>query len=170
MDEGKTVGACCCIIILALLIYFICGYESFNNDDITKIKHPYQGVSQENIEQQRKDYEKTLEIPRQLVKEYKQMFPDDLLPVDEPSKSWDRVNPKGTGSLELKNMLSAAQHIGVNTVGSSLKNANRQLRSEPPNPMVPVSVWNNSSVTPDIYRKELEIGERSTAKKLSLRP
>ena len=60
---------------------------------------------------------------------------------------------------EMKNMLEAGHLYGVNTQGSSLKNSNQQIRSEPPNPVLPVSIWNNSTVTPDIYRKPLEIGE-----------
>jgi hypothetical protein len=63
----------------------------------------------------------------------------------------------GTGSLKGKNFLSAGALVGVNTVGESLRNANYQLRSEPPNPQVAVSVFNNSTIEPDINRRDLEI-------------
>jgi hypothetical protein len=59
--------------------------------------------------------------------------------------------------LKGKNFLSAGALIGVNTVGQSMRNANLQLRSEPPNPQVSVTVFNNSTIEPDINRRDLEI-------------
>lgn len=86
-----------------------------------------------------------------------QLMPSELLPKDMNS-IWAQQNPMGTGSLKGKNFLSAGALIGVNTVGQSLRNANRQLRSEPPNPQVPVSIFNQSTITPDISHRPLEIG------------
>jgi len=57
------------------------------------------------------------------------------------------------------NMLDAGFHVGVNTIGQSLRNANRQLRAEPPNPQVQVSPWMMSSIGPDLLRRPLEDGE-----------
>ena len=65
----------------------------------------------------------------------------------------------GEGVLRGINFLSSGYHIGVNTVGQSLRNANRQLRSEPPNPQVSVSPWMNSSIGPDLLRRPLEVGD-----------
>ena len=48
-------------------------------------------------------------------------------------------NPSGTGSLQGVALLNAGSHIGINTVGQTLRNANLQLRSDPPNPKVKVS-------------------------------
>jgi hypothetical protein len=70
---------------------------------------------------------------------------------------WAQQNPMGQGSLKGKNFLSAGALIGVNTVGQSLRNANLQLRSEPANPQVPVSVFYNSTIAPDSNRRDLEI-------------
>lgn len=85
-----------------------------------------------------------------------QLTPGELLPKDANSV-WAQQNPMGTGSLKGKNFLSAGALVGVNTVGESLRNANYQLRSEPPNPQVAVSVFNNSTIEPDINRRDLEI-------------
>jgi len=85
-----------------------------------------------------------------------QLTPSELLPKD-PDSVWAKQNPMGTGSLKGKNFLSAGALIGVNTVGQSLRNANYQLRSEPPNPQVPVSVFYNSTIEPDTNRRDLEI-------------
>ena len=85
-----------------------------------------------------------------------QLTPSELLPKDANSV-WAEQNPMGSGSLKGKNFLSAGALIGVNTVGQSLRNANYQLRSEPPNPQVPVSVFLNSTIEPDVNRRNLEI-------------
>uniref|UniRef100_A0A6C0DCV4 Minor capsid protein P11 C-terminal conserved region domain-containing protein n=1 Tax=viral metagenome TaxID=1070528 RepID=A0A6C0DCV4_9ZZZZ len=85
-----------------------------------------------------------------------QLTPSELLPKDSNSV-WAEQNPMGTGSLKGKNFLSAGALIGVNTVGQTLRNANYQLRSEPPNPQVPVSVFNVPTIEPDMNRRALEI-------------
>lgn len=86
-----------------------------------------------------------------------QLTPNELLPQDN-STAWAQVNPQGSGTLKDKNFLQAGHHIGINTVGQTLRNANLQLRSEPPNPQVKVSPWIQSTINPDTNRKPLEIG------------
>ena len=86
-----------------------------------------------------------------------QLTAKDLLPQNE-SSTWAQVNPSGMGSLKDKNFLQAGHHIGINTVGQTLRNANLQLRSEPPNPQVTVSPWMQTTINPDMNRKPFEIG------------
>jgi hypothetical protein len=86
-----------------------------------------------------------------------QLTPSELLPKDMNS-IWAEQNPMGPGSLKGKNFLSAGALIGVNTVGQSLRNANLQIRSEPPNPQMPISIFNQSTISPDISHRPLEIG------------
>lgn len=86
-----------------------------------------------------------------------QLTPSELLPMDQNS-IWAQQNPMGPGSLKGKNFLSAGALIGVNTVGQSLRNANLQIRSEPPNPQVPVSIFMQSTIGPDVSHRPLEIG------------
>lgn len=86
-----------------------------------------------------------------------QLTPAELLPGDANS-TWAQVNPAGQGSLGDQNFLNAGFHVGINTVGQTLRNANLQLRSEPPNPQVKVSPWLQSTIEPDTNRKPLEIG------------
>jgi len=88
-----------------------------------------------------------------------QLTPGELLPKDTNSV-WSQQNPMGSGSLKGKNFLSAGALVGINTVGQSMRNANYQLRSEPPNPQVAVSVFNQSTIEPDTNRRSLEIAQR----------
>ena len=73
--------------------------------------------------------------------------PADLLPNDSNSE------------LGQMNFLNASAQIkSIDTVGSSLRNANLQVRSEPPNPQKNVSPWLNTTIEPDLMRQPLEIG------------
>ena len=86
-----------------------------------------------------------------------QLSPQELLPSDANS-TWAQVNPCGQGSLNDNSLLNAGQHVGINTVGQSLRNANLQLRSEYAIPKQDVGPWNTSTISADPYRKSLEIG------------
>jgi len=83
--------------------------------------------------------------------------PAELLPKDTNSQ-WAQLNPSGKGELANVNLLKSGYHIGIDTVGQSLRNANLQIRSEPPNPQLSVGPWNLSTITPDYQRVPLEIG------------
>ena len=83
--------------------------------------------------------------------------PADLLPKDTNSQ-WAQLNPNGKGELANVNLLKAGYHIGIDTIGQTLRNANLQIRSEPPNPQLYVGPWNTSTIEPDFMRVPLEIG------------
>jgi hypothetical protein len=83
--------------------------------------------------------------------------PADLLPKDVNSQ-WANLNPAGGADFKQVNLLKAGYHYGINTVGSSLRNANLQERSEPANPTTVVSPWQNTTIEPDLMRVPLEIG------------
>jgi hypothetical protein len=86
--------------------------------------------------------------------------PSELLPKDNNSQ-WAQLNPSGKGELANINLLKAGYHIGIDTISSSLRNANLQIRSEPPNPQLYVGPWNMSTISPDFMRPPLELGSGS---------
>jgi hypothetical protein len=83
--------------------------------------------------------------------------PAELLPKDSNSQ-WAQLNPSGKGELANVNLLKAGYHIGIDTIGQTLRNANLQIRSEPPNPQLYVGPWNTSTIEPDFMRVPLELG------------
>ena len=83
--------------------------------------------------------------------------PRELLPKDANSE-FSQLNPQGAGDLQNVSLLTAGTLQGINTVGTSLRNANLQLRSEPANPRMNIGPWNNSTITADSNRRDLEIG------------
>jgi hypothetical protein len=84
--------------------------------------------------------------------------PSELLPKDTNSQ-WAQLNPTGSGDLQNVNLLKSGYHIGIDTVGNTLRNANLQLRSEPANPQSNVGPWHNTTISPDTMRVPLEIGQ-----------
>lgn len=113
-------------------------------------------VGEENMEHFSAD--PNYEVERNLTSFPKeQLTAQELLPQDN-SSLWAQVNPSGVGSLKDRSFLQAGYNIGINTVGQTLRNANLQLRSEPPCPQISVSPWLASTIEPDVSRKPFEIG------------
>jgi len=86
--------------------------------------------------------------------------PSALLPSDTNSK-WASLNPSGNGALKGVNLLQAGSLIGINTQGSSMRNSNLQVRSEPPIQKKNIGPWMNSTIEEDKFRRPLEIGTGS---------
>ena len=84
--------------------------------------------------------------------------PRDLLP--KSGGEFSKLNPQGAGDLQNVSFLKAGTLQGINTVGTSLRNANLQLRSEPANPRMNIGPWNNSTISADNNRRDLEIGNQ----------
>lgn len=57
--------------------------------------------------------------------------------------------------LKGQNFLDPRQQIGFpETTGGALRNANQQIRADPPNPK-DAFVWNNSTIVPDLMQRSL---------------
>lgn len=83
--------------------------------------------------------------------------PEDLLPQSDEVRDFSK---KFEQNRLNRNFLVAGHHIGVNTVSSSLKNANLSIRSDPVIPRVNVGPWNDSTILASdvINRRKFEIG------------
>jgi len=85
---------------------------------------------------------------------------EDLLPKDAANSRWSQMNPAGQGDINNKSFLTAGYHVGIDSVGASMKIPNLDLRSLPPNPRSNIpSIWNLSTAEyTDVNRRPLEIG------------
>jgi hypothetical protein len=83
--------------------------------------------------------------------------PSELLPRDANSQ-WGDLNQLNQNNITTPDLLTAGYHIGLDTVGQTLRNANLQLRSDPVIAKVDVGPWNHSTVEPDLARTPLELG------------
>jgi len=86
--------------------------------------------------------------------------PSELLPQDQNSQ-WSALNPNSMtqGNVLLPDLLQAGYHIGLDTIGQTLRNPNLQLRSDPMISKQDVGPWNLSTIEPDVGRVPLEIGD-----------
>jgi hypothetical protein len=86
--------------------------------------------------------------------------PSDLLPKDTNSK-WAALNPTSmnSGDILMPDLLQAGYHIGLDTIGQTLRNPNLQLRSDPIITKADIGPWNQSTIEPDYGRVPLELGQ-----------
>ena len=85
-----------------------------------------------------------------------QWIASSLLPQQEQAdREYSYLAPKDK-DLTGKNFLTPRESFGIDTVGSSLRNANQQLRSEPPNPRT-IIPFNNSTISYDYGHADFEI-------------
>lgn len=164
------------LILLALVILIFLVYDYFkktSSEDkepfedfeeleqtenaATEVTEPQPVVSQTEAKPKPVEVtKKSTDFPKDCFPKDK-LTPEDLLPKDAANSDWAQVNPAGQGDVQNQNFLTAGYHVGINSVGSTLRNANLQLRSEIPNPQVKVSPWLQSTIEPDLNRKPLEI-------------
>ena len=83
--------------------------------------------------------------------------PSELLPSDANSQ-WASLNPVNQSNPQMPDMLQAGYHIGLDTIGQTMKNANLQLRSDPVIEKQVIGPWNQSTIEPDLMRVPLEVG------------
>ena len=76
-------------------------------------------------------------LPREIAsnEDFGEFAPQDIL--------------KGQNFLEPRNQIGFPE-----TTGGALRNANQQIRAEPPNPKDPFT-WNNSTIVPDLMQRPL---------------
>jgi hypothetical protein len=85
--------------------------------------------------------------------------PEDLFDVDKylpqtVNNDWFEVQPEPI-SVKNRHLINITKPIGVNTIGTSLRNASYDVRASPACPKYVVSPFLNSSIEPDINLKPL---------------
>ena len=83
----------------------------------------------------------------------KMINPSELLPLNN-GKYFNNMNPNGNGDLKNVNLITGAEKIGMSS--QVLRNANLQLRCEPPNPIRKVGPWMQTTIEPDLHRRPLD--------------
>jgi hypothetical protein len=81
----------------------------------------------------------------------------DLLPHDG-NNAFASLNAVNGSNPITPDLLQAGYHIGLDTIGQTMKNPNLQLRSDPYIPKAAVGPWNQSTYEPDLMRVPLEVG------------
>jgi hypothetical protein len=84
--------------------------------------------------------------------------PQELMPREDSTNTWQLSSPPVNGHLADRNFLESGHHYGIDTVSNTLKNPNLQLRSDPIIPQIQVGPWMQSTYGPDTNHRQLEIG------------
>lgn len=85
--------------------------------------------------------------------------PEDLFDVDkylpqEVNDDWFEVQPEPI-SVKNRHLINITKPVGINSIGTSLKNSSYDIRGAPTNPKTVVSPFLNSSIEPDLDLKPL---------------
>lgn len=89
--------------------------------------------------------------PNNIVASMSVSNPSDLLPKDSNSQ-WASLNPITQGNVAIPDLLQSGYHIGLDSIGQSLKNANYQDRADPIIERKATGLWNQSTIEPDLAR------------------
>ena len=107
---------------------------------------------------------KAVPVKKSVVKKAKKAAKDtkfnasDYLPKQVNKKWWNTDFSVAKKKVDNKNLIPTQNYItGINTVASSLRLANHDLRARPANPQIVVSPWLNTTVAPDHNTKPLGI-------------
>ncbi len=103
---------------------------------------------------------KVAKVVKKAAKDTKktQFKASDYLPKEVNKKWWNTDFSVAKNKVDNKNLIPTQNYItGVNTVASSLRLANHDLRARPANPQIVVSPWLNTTVAPDHNTKPLGI-------------
>lgn len=143
------------LVALAILAYMLFAYG--NNKDLVMDSMSNYAVMGDVAVEKPKEAPKVEEKKNELAKVAN---PDDLLPSDANAQ-WSNLNPSSVDKAKgvmAPDLLQAGHHIGLDTVGQSLRNANQQLRSDPVIQKQDIGPWNQSTIEGDNMRKPLEVG------------
>ena len=149
------------LVALAILLFAFYNY-SFKKNTVLSPMSSYSSVNNtSSVQTQNNNIQQKPILSNQSNEPVSQKpinNPNDLLPSNSASE-WAKMNPVGANALSGINLLSSQQQNGINTQGSSLRNANLQIRSEPANPRNNTNCpWNISTIDGDTMRRPLEIG------------
>jgi len=145
------------LFLIVLIVMWVCNNNSGNNNQgffsNTQQKQP----SPDSIFAPA-DLEGTnAQLGSGCIQNSGQFIASSLLPQQRQTQEEFSLLAPTDKNLTDKSFLTPRQSFGIDTVGSSLRNANQQLRSEPPNPRT-VLPFMNSSIATDTGHAHMEIG------------
>jgi cytoskeletal protein RodZ len=148
------------IIILIIAIYFyVRNKKSFekltNPDDLSSSEIPTSGNGTAPFKtQQTTNLDKP--DPSSTLVNKNTTNPNDLLP-NSMGSNWGNLYPvQNDGGVNVPSTIDPSFSIGINTISSTLRNSNLDIRSEFAIPKVQVSPWNNSSIPQNLQKIGLD--------------
>lgn len=173
-NNKKIINIVAVAIIVVAALYFLNKYSSKAQEMLENVvasveavpeKMPLVDEEEPKVEEQPKvsplyseGIDNCAPLPNMDFQSGAAISPEDLLPKSDVAADFEKQFPVGADDLTSKNFLTAGFNAGINTVSSSLRNANLQLRSDPYIPPKDITPFNQTTLTPDLNRKSFEIG------------
>ncbi len=125
-------------------------YVKKNQQEIKNMEPPYNYNEYDNCDFSYKKKSFTKKTPDDI----KDLFDVQKMLPQEIEEDWFDVETlQSTKKIKGTHLIHPKIHMGVNTIGSSLKNATHDPRGDIANPKINVSPWNNSTIEPDTNLK-----------------
>ncbi|AEX61516.1 hypothetical protein [Acanthamoeba polyphaga mimivirus] len=122
-------------------------YIKKRNIDMRKMEQPY--FEKEEDDERNFDYKKH-KFTKRTPDDINDLFDVNKMLPQETEDGWFDVVPQQcTKKIKGTHLIHPKVHMGINTIGSSLKNGSHDIRGDIPNPKINVSLWNNSTIDPD---------------------
>lgn len=134
------------VLLFVLLVIGLCCYSCKKNGILDMMTTGDATSHDPNLEMP-----VTVSPPSNLVASQSVSNPSDLLPKDSNSQ-WASLNPITQGNVAIPDLLQSGYHIGLDSIGQSLKNANYQDRADPIIERKATGLWNQSTIEPDLAR------------------
>lgn len=122
------------------------GYLEKKQHNMRRMESPYHD---DDMSESKFMYKKK-RFMRRTPEDIKDLFDVDKMLPQEIENGWfDTVPLQSTKKIRGTHMIHPKVHMGINTVGNSLRNASHDIRGDIPNPKTQVSPFNNSTIEPD---------------------
>ena len=132
------------VLVIALVLYLV-----WRNSEPRVVKNDGK------VEPKKDDTKKAVQF-----KDSHMSVDPDRLPKTSEDSTEDAFASLRTGKvIEDKNLLAPQDTIGVDTIGSSLRNANQQVRSDPVIKQENVSPWLKSTIDPNLWQRPLNVDD-----------
>ena len=155
-NNWKMIALVC---VIAYMMYNYCNYESFDNLVVKEQQvGPEPGNPQPNDDEDTSEYAKVGDNQEIALPSCAQFVSSNLLPKDDPKLDNTFTEFSPANDLEGQSFIDTNKYaIGMQS--ETLRNANYQLRSDPPisNTMECSSPWNNTTISAE-SRRPLNIG------------
>ena len=171
MNSSQIIKIVLAVLVIVVLYKYITGSRQYNNvsyattspiaEKYTDNMHAsmYGKLKAGEVESRQPKVKKPINKDEAIPTARPMAASVDLLPkpavsADAQAMGWDDYAPN---DLATQNLLEPAKFIGVDTQGSSLRNASYDIRRDPPIVRKEISPFLNSSIDADPYKKPLDL-------------
>jgi hypothetical protein len=129
-------------------------FDDYVDESNKAIKDVYQTATEFNALDNTQTLAPYMKSDKYKVEDEEDIFKaEDYLPK-EKKDDWFEVMPEAI-SVKNRHLINVTRPVGVNTIGTTLKNPSYDIRGNPPCPKFVVSPWMQSSYEPDTNIKGL---------------